>query len=62
MTGCGKIGYATLGEARQASRAIESNRGRRLRSYVCDVCGSYHLTSWTRAAERHRRRVLRSQA
>ena len=41
---CGKIPYRSVGEARQAMKAIR-NRGGYIRHYTCKGCGEIHLTS-----------------
>lgn len=39
-----KVAYVSYRQAERVAGEIESLRGQVTRSYICNICGSYHLT------------------
>jgi hypothetical protein len=67
MSGCSKRAFASRAEAREhvrhtakTARSYDGSAGnsRKLRPYLCPLCGLWHLTSQTEAERRRIQRKL----
>lgn len=58
---CNKAAFATRRAAKAEADLIARRKAGRLRIYQCQLCGQFHLTSWSKRQERERRRDLRKQ-